>query len=141
VPSSIVGHRHLGAELQSTRAGKQRDGSLLSSATLDRPASSLRRTRQDAKPSHHHSWSSRRPCQHIPGATELLIIGHFFLTVASFVYPELIPDAPEFIATERRHRLPNTYTGELLGSTLILCAQSTGLLCRWAAQRSQPNGL
>jgi hypothetical protein len=141
VPSSIVGRGHLGAELPSTRAGKQREGSLLSSATLDRPASSLRRTRQDAKPSHHHRWSGRRPRHHIPGAAELLIVGHFFLTVASFVYPELIPDAPEFVATERRHRLPNTYNGELLGSTPILCAQSTGLLCRWAAHRSRPNGL
>jgi hypothetical protein len=55
-PFSIAGRRRLGAELPSTGAGEQRVGFLLSSATLDQPAS-LRRGGRDTEPSHHRSWS------------------------------------------------------------------------------------
>jgi hypothetical protein len=107
----------------STRAGEQRVGFLLSSATLDRPASSLRRAGRDAEPSHHHRRSGCRPHHHIPGATELLVASHFFLAVAPFVYPELLPDVPESAAVERHRRLPDAYTGEPPPSFLPLqCA-------------------
>jgi hypothetical protein len=126
----------------STRAGEQRVGFLLSSATLDRPASSLRRAGRDAEPSHHHRRSGCRPHHHILGATELLVASHFFLAVAPFVYPELLPDVPESAAVERRRRLLDAYTGEPPPSFLPLqcathraasrrrCAARAG---RWAA--------
>jgi hypothetical protein len=50
---------------------------------------------------------------HIPGAVELPVAGHFFLTVVPFFYPELIPDVPESVAIELRRRLPDAYTSEL----------------------------
>jgi hypothetical protein len=111
-PSSIVGHRRLGAELTSVRAGEECEGFLLSLSTLHRPTSSLRRTRRDAEPSHHHHRFGRSPCHHIPGANELLVAGHFFLAIMPFIYPELIPDVPESTVIERRRRLLDTYTGE-----------------------------
>jgi hypothetical protein len=104
--------------LPSTRAGEQREGFLLSSATLDRPTSSLHRVGRGTEPSHNRRQSGRHPHHHIPGAAELLVAGHFFLTVVPFVYPELLPDVLESTAAERRRRLPDTYTGEPLPSFL-----------------------
>jgi hypothetical protein len=112
VPSSIAGHRRIRAELPSVKAGEQHASFLLSSATLDRPASSLRRAGRHGEPSHHHHRSGRRSRHHIPGATELLIAGHFFLVVASFVYPKLLPDVPESTAAECCRHLPDAYIDE-----------------------------
>jgi hypothetical protein len=110
-PSSTDGRCHLGAELPSAVAGEQA-GFLLSSATLGRTASSLRRAGRDAEPSHHRSRFSCHPHHHILGAIEVLVTGHFLPVVASFVYPKLFPDVLEFITVERHCRLPDTYTGE-----------------------------
>jgi hypothetical protein len=69
-------------------------------------------TGRDTKTSHHRRRSDRHPRHHIPGATELLVAGHFFLTIVPFVYPELIPDVPESAAAECCRCLPNTYISE-----------------------------
>jgi hypothetical protein len=93
VSSSIAGRCRLGAELPSARAGEQRTGFLLSFATLNRLAFSLRRAERDAEPSHRRRWSGHRPRHHILGAVELLVAGHFFLAVALFVYRKFLSDA------------------------------------------------